>query len=56
MKLIPKGKKIVAGKVVGQVGGKLQDRNLAAVNPLKEQFEPRGSEPVRQHANMAGQP
>jgi len=37
-------------------GGKLQDRSLLGVNPLKEQFEPKGAEAVRQHAAMAGQP
>lgn len=35
-------------------GGKFVDRNLAAVNPLTEQFEPTDAEPVRQHAKMAG--
>lgn len=35
-------------------GGKFVDRNLAAINPLKEQFEPSGAEPVRQHFKMAG--
>ena len=34
---------------------KLQDRKLLATNPLQEQFEPTTSEPVRQHARMAGQ-
>jgi hypothetical protein len=37
-------------------GGKLQEHNLLATNPLKEQFEPKGAEAVRQHAAMAGQP
>lgn len=31
-----------------------KDRDLKAVNPLKEQFEPTESEPVRQHHRMAG--
>lgn len=35
-------------------GGKFVDRNLMAVNPLREQFEPTDAEPVRQHAKMAG--
>jgi len=34
--------------------GKFNDRNLMGVSPLKEQFEPSGSEPVRQHYKMAG--
>ena len=35
-------------------GQKLVDRNLAGVNPLKEQFEPTPAEPIRQRARMAG--
>ena len=35
-------------------GGRFVDRNLKAVNPKKEQFEPTAAEPVRQHARMAG--
>lgn len=35
-------------------GGKFVDRNLMEVSPLKEQFEPAGAEPVRQHNKMAG--
>ncbi len=35
-------------------GGKFVDRDLSKVNPIKEQFEPTGSEPVRQHFKMAG--
>jgi hypothetical protein len=31
-----------------------QDRNLAAVNPLKEQFEPTPASPIPQHKRMAG--
>ena len=31
-----------------------KDRNLAATNPLKEQFEPTDAEPVNQHKRMAG--
>jgi hypothetical protein len=56
------GKKTHGGKVMPRVGscppdgGKLQDRSLLGVNPLKEQFEPKGAEAVRQHAAMAGQP
>ena len=35
---------------------KFVDRDLCSVNPLKEQFEPKDPNPVRQHAKMAGQP
>lgn len=35
-------------------GGKFVDRNLTAINPLKQQFEPTDAEPVRQHNRMAG--
>jgi hypothetical protein len=31
-----------------------KDRDLTKVNPLTEQFEPSGSEPVRQRYKMAG--
>lgn len=33
---------------------KFADRNLAAINPLKEQFEPTEGLPIRQHHRMAG--
>lgn len=33
---------------------KFRDRDLASTNPLKDQFEPTESEPVRQHHRMAG--
>lgn len=35
-------------------GGRYVDRDLAGVNPTKQQFEPTEAEPVRQHARMAG--
>lgn len=35
-------------------GGKFVSRNLMAVNPKKQQFEPTPAEPVRQHFKMAG--
>lgn len=38
----------------GVPSGKFCDRNLTAVNPLKEQFEPTSVEPVRQRYKMAG--
>ena len=34
--------------------GDFKDRNLMAINPLQQQFEPTDAEPVRQHARMAG--
>lgn len=33
---------------------KFKDRDLTKVNPTREQFEPKGSEPVRQRYKMAG--
>lgn len=33
---------------------KYADRNLAAISPKKQQFEPTPADPVRQHAKMAG--
>ena len=33
---------------------KFQDRNLAKVNPNKEQFEPKDGEAVRQRYKMGG--
>ena len=35
-------------------GGQFVDRNLQAIDPKKQQFEPTAAEPVRQHARMAG--
>ena len=35
-------------------GGKFVDRDLVAVDPKKQQFEPTPAEPVRQRAKMAG--
>lgn len=34
--------------------GKFQSRNLKAVDPCKEQFEPTTANPVPQHKRMAG--
>jgi len=33
---------------------KLIDRNLEAISPLKEQFEPTEGRPIPQHKTMAG--
>lgn len=38
----------------GVPAGNFRDRNLVAVNPAREQFEPTPAEPVRQHYKMAG--
>lgn len=38
----------------GYLHGKVVDRNLMPVNPLKQQFEPTDQSPVRQHFKMAG--
>ena len=35
-------------------GGKFVSRNLMAISPLKQQFEPTPAEPVRQRFKMAG--
>ncbi len=43
---------VEAKKVKGE--GSFHDRNLAATNPSKEQFEPTDANPVRQRARMAG--
>ena len=50
----PSKAKVPAMRKGNDEGGKFVDRNLAGVNPLKEQFEPTGTEPVRQHFKMAG--
>lgn len=36
--------------------GSLKDYNPIPVNPLRKQFEPTESMPIRQHAQMAGDP
>lgn len=33
---------------------KIKERNLMGVSPLKQQFEPTESNPIRQHHRMAG--
>lgn len=43
-----------AGGLTAGVPTKFHDRNLMGVNPLKQQFEPTESAPVRQHNKMAG--
>ena len=47
----PKAPKMPKGN---DEGGRFVDRDLAAVNPAKEQFEPTDAEPVNQHKRMAG--
>lgn len=46
--------KQVKGPKVNDERGRFVDRNLLAVDPKKEQFEPTPSEPVNQHKRMAG--
>lgn len=53
--------KPVATNPGGKEGGykhgtptKFVDRNLMAVNPMKQQFEPTSAEPVPQRYKMAG--
>ena len=54
MKTQPKQAKAPAMPKGNDEGGRFVDRDLRAVNPLKEQFEPTPAEPVRQHFKMAG--
>jgi hypothetical protein len=42
------------GRYKNGVPGKFVSRNLMAVNPKREQFEPTPAEPVRQHYKLAG--
>jgi hypothetical protein len=35
-------------------GARFVDRNLLAVDPMKEQFEPTDGEPIHGHKRMAG--
>jgi len=46
------------GTKIKDLGGSIcttfQDRDLKAVNPKTNQFEPTAAEPVRQHFKMAG--
>lgn len=37
-------------------GGKFKDYNPMSVDPNKKQFEPTDKTPIRQHAQMAGDP
>jgi hypothetical protein len=50
-KTVPVGTKKVADAKTPMA---FKDRQLMSVNPLKEQFEPTESEPIRQQARMAG--
>lgn len=46
-----------SGKALSaKVPTSFKDHNLAAMNPLSNQFEPTESNPIRQHAQMAGDP
>lgn len=50
-----KQKKPTAASVKARPADKFQDRNLAATNPTKEQFEPTEASPIRQSKRMAGE-
>ena len=49
-----KSQKSPAGFNTPKASEQLKDRNLAAVNPTKEQFEPTDAMPMPQHQRMAG--
>ena len=53
-KSVPLSKGGKEGGYRNGVPGKFNARNLAAVNPKSEQFEPTPAEPVRQRYKMAG--
>jgi len=54
MKTNPKQAKVPRMPKGNDEGGKFVSRDLRAVNPKREQFEPTPAEPVRQHFKMAG--
>jgi len=41
-------------KVASGQGTSFVDRNIAATDPLKQQFEPTADSPIRLHHRMAG--
>lgn len=47
----PKGPRMPKGN---DEGGRFVARDLKAIDPKKEQFEPTAAEPVSQHKRMAG--
>ena len=51
---VPQGAKDYKMGPSNDEGGKFQDRNLAAINPLKQQFEPLDGEFIPQRVKMAG--
>lgn len=54
---MPKSSKSAPGRKAAKAGpvpSKFVDRDLCAVNPLKEQFEPTPAFPVPQRYKMAG--
>lgn len=50
----PSNKGGAEGGYANGVPTKFVSRDLRGVNPLREQFEPSGAEPVRQRYKMAG--
>lgn len=44
----------VGGKTALPSAGSFVARDLCAVNPLAQQFEPTAASPIRQHKRMAG--
>lgn len=53
---IPRKFKLDPGGLDAPVPTKLKNHNLTDCNPTDCQFEPTKSSPVRQHAQMAGDP
>lgn len=50
------GKTPSGGAMAAKVPTKFKDHKLAGISPNKQQFEPTEANPVRQHAQMAGDP
>lgn len=53
-KSYPKNASGAFGRRANDEQGRFVDRDLAAISPLKQQFEPTEAEPVSQHKKMAG--
>lgn len=52
---VARGEKIHFTAPPAKNASKFVDRDLCKTNPMQEQFEPAGPEPVRQRAKMGGQ-
>lgn len=48
------GKGCACNTFMAKDGMYQEKRNLVGTNPMKEQFEPTDSEPIRQRARMSG--